>query len=177
MSYIPSHSTIFTKYMSSTLNPYATMYVPYVAATQPNRSHTFWETAEFPPNEESSLCEIQHYEALSKLKMLYVFKRKFAVFAEKCLYLSGTDTEKGCQMNPDAARGTFDGYQTHEGKKKSNIGFWFIYRQDGISYNIVYECDNINDPTTGWFFQWEHDEECCGFSCDWWGCHVKYQPN
>ena len=164
--------------MSFTLNPKAPAYVPcgaysHTTAYPQTTSHTFWETAEEPPNEESSLCEIQHYEALTKLKMSRVFKKRFAAFAENTLCLTGTDTEKGCQINPDAARGTFDGYQTHEGKKKSNIGFWFIYRQDGISYNVVYECDNIDDPA-GWFFQWDHNEECSGLSCDWWGCHINY---
>ncbi len=51
-----------------------------------------------------------------------------------------------------------------------------MYRQDGITYNLVYEHDgDINDPRNGWFVQWFHKEECCGFSCDFFGCERNYK--
>ncbi len=137
--------------------------------------HTFWEDCSFPergPTEDSNTWEKEQYAALQRLKKSPTFQRKFAMFAENILCVTETDTEKGCRIDLRATQ--YWSKSTYSGKKKATIGFWFLYRQDGFTYTVVYECDDLKDPRSGWFYQWEHDEDCCGFSCDYFGCPYKY---
>ncbi len=153
------------------LNPYAEEYIPLRPA------HTFWEDCSFKdnvPNEYSYEWEKKQYDALQRLKKSPTFQRKFATFAENILCVREADTEKGCRIDLRATQYWDGEHRDLTGNKKKRIGFWFLYRQDEITYCCVYECDDLEDPRTGWFFQWEHDEECCGFSCDYYGCCYKY---
>jgi hypothetical protein len=142
---------------------------------KPSAGHTFWEDCSFPervPTEDSNMWEKEQYAALQHLKKSPTFQRKFAMFAENILCVTETDTEKGCRIDLRATQ--YWSKSTYSGKKKAIIGFWFLYRQDGFTYTVVYECDNLKDPRSGWFYQWEHDEDCCGFSCDYFGCPYNY---
>jgi len=162
-----SYKTILT---GSTLNPFATAYIPL-------KTHTFWEDCDFlegVPTDRDNAWEKKQYAALKRLKKSPTFQRKFATFAENILCLINVDCEKGCRIQLDATQYWHDENNNIPGKKKAVIGFWFTYRQDGITYNVVYECDDLDDPRTGWFYQWTHDEDCCGYSCDYYGCHYKY---
>ena len=157
----------------SNLNPNASEFKP----------HTYWDDCpsyitEQTPDEYSNQWQREQYDALQRLKNSPTFQKKFATFAENALCITDTNTVKGCHANLEPSMCWYDenvGIQ-NKGKKMKNIGFWFIYRQDGFSYNVVYECDDINDPRTGWFYQWEHRKDCEGFSCDYFGCHSNYPP-
>lgn len=120
-----------------------------------------------------NVWEKKQYTSLQRLKKSPTFQRKFATFAENILCVTETDTEKGCRIDLRATHYWYEGHCDLPGKKKKFIGFWFLYRQDDITYTCVYECDDIADPRTGWFYQWSHDDECCGYSCDYFMCHYK----
>lgn len=155
--------------LCSKLNPFAPPYI----------HHTFWEEEdnkylkEVIPDKYFSEWEHKQYNALQKLKKSPTFQRKFATFAENILCVTDTNTEKGCRIDLRATQYWGQG-SDERGKKKKLIGFWFLYRQDGITYSVVYECDDLEDPRTGWFFQWDHDDACCGYSCDFFGCCYRY---
>jgi hypothetical protein len=144
------------------------------------KPRTFWEESHYLkeqiPDECSNQWEKAQYAALKRLQCDPTFQKKFSTFAENILCISATNTELGCRINLEPSMNWNDETSRFgsKGKKMKNIGFWFIYRQDGFSYNVVYECDDIDDPRTGWFYQWEHDEDCGGFSCDYFCCHYKY---
>lgn len=155
------------------LNPYAVEYIPQKPV------HTFWEEEDCKyfkeeiPGEYHSEWAHKHYNALQKLKKSPTFQRKFATFAENILCVTDTNTEKGCRIDLRATQYWGQG-SDERGKKKKLIGFWFYYRQDGFTYKVVYECDDLEDPRTGWFYQWDHDDACCGYSCDYFGCYYSY---
>jgi hypothetical protein len=154
------------------LNPDAAEYIP------PKPAHTFWEDAallkEEIPNEYSNKWEHRQYAALQRLKKSPTFQRKFATFAENVLCITGVDTEKGCRIDLYETRYWPEEVCDLPGKNKEYIGFWFMYRQDGFTYLVAYECDDLEDPCTGWFYQWEHKDDCCGWSCDYFQCHYNY---
>jgi hypothetical protein len=159
--------------MTSKFNPNAAEYIPLKPA------HTFWDDCpdlkeEVPDAGYSNEWEKKQYATLHHLKKSPTFQRKFATFAENILCVTETDTEKGCRIDLRNTQYWHKEYCDLPGKKKKFIGFWFLYRQNGFSYACVYECDDLADPRTGWFYQWEHDEDCCGFSCDYYGCCYKY---
>lgn len=153
------------------LNPSAAEYIPSKPA------HTFWEDCallkEEVTDEYSNEWQKKHYTALHQLKKSPTFQQKFATFAENILCVTETNTEKGCRINLRASKYWSQGSDAH-GKKKRLIGFWFYYRQDGFTYRVVYECDDLADPRTGWFYQWQHDDNCNGYSCDHFRCYYKY---
>ncbi len=166
-----SYKNALTANIPFQLNPYAKEFVPL-------KPHTFWEDCtskeEVPDAEHSNQWEKKQYDALQRLKKSPTFQRKFATFAENILCVTETDVEKGCRIDLRATQYWHEKHNTLPGKKKGLIGFWFLYRQDGITYQVVYECDDIEDPRTGWFYQWDHNEACCGFSCDFFGCCYDY---
>ena len=175
---MPSYKSALIRNIPKTefkLNPYAVEYIPQKPA------HTFWDDEdaikylekEVIPGKYHSEWEHKQYNALQKLKKSPTFQRKFATFAENILCVTDTNTEKGCRIDLRATLYWGQG-SDERGKKKKLIGFWFLYRQDGFTYKVVYECDDLEDPRTGWFFQWDHDDDCCGFSCDFFGCCYKY---
>ena len=171
---MPSYKSALIRNIPKTefkLNPYAVEYIPQKPA------HTFWEDCplykEAVPGEYSNEWEHKHYAALYRLKKSPTFQRKFATFAENILCVTETDTEKGCRIDLRATQYWGQG-SDERGKKKKRIGFWFYYRQDGFTYKVVYECDDLEDPRTGWFYQWDHDDACCGYSCDFFGCYYAY---
>ncbi len=138
--------------MTSNLNPNAKEFIP----RQP--VHTYWDINDIEevPSERYLPIENQQEQcdALNNLKKRSSFRRKFIAFAKKELCLEGgINMKKGCRINLNIC-GNFNGDTFIKGKKKDHIGFWFNYKQDGIIYHIVYECDDIHDPTTGWFFKW-----------------------
>ncbi len=151
------------------LNPYAAEYKP---------PHTFWEDCPFykeeVPGEYSNEWQKKQYAALQKLNKSPTFQRKFATFAENILCVTDVNTEKGCRIDLRETQYWHKEYNDLPGKKKKFIGFWFYYRQDDITYTCVYECDDLEDPRTGWFYQWEHKDDCCGFSCDFFQCYYNY---
>lgn len=170
----PSKMTSKTIHTGFILNPLANQYIP-LAHQKP--VHTFWEDCKFlevVPTEYSNEWEKKQYLALQKLKISSTFQQKFATFAENILCVTDTDTEKGCRIDLRATQYWHDKHNNIAGKKKCVIGFWFMYRQDGITYNVVYECDDLDDPCSGLFHQWNHDKDCCGYSCDYYGCHYAY---
>lgn len=139
-------------------------------------TRTFWEDCKFPEKvltEYSNEWEKMQYAALQRLKKNPIFQQKFGTFAEDSLCIIDTDTEKGCRIELDPTQ-YWSTDSDKRSKKKKRIGFWFMYRQDGFTYKVVYECDDLNDPHTGWFCQWEHNDDCCGYSCDYFGCHYAY---
>ena len=171
---MPSYKSALIRNIPKTefkLNPYAVEYIPQKPA------HIFWEDCplykEAVPDEYSNEWEKKQYAALQRLKKSPTFQHKFATFAENILCVTETDTEKGCRIDLRATQYWGQG-SDERGKKKKRIGFWFYYRQDGFTYKVVYECDDLEDPRTGWFYQWDHDDACCGFSCDFFGCYYAY---
>lgn len=140
--------------------------------------HTFWEDDTHYSLNFRGSRDKKHYDALEKLKMSPTFQRKFAIFAENILCITDTNTEKGCLA--DFSVPTYavkkDINNNIPGRKKAIVGLWFLYRQDGFTYGVVYECDDIDDPRTGWFYTWEHDSSCCGYSCDYFLCQFRYPP-
>jgi hypothetical protein len=171
---MPSYKSALIRNIPKTefkLNPYAVEYIPQKPA------HTFWEDCplykEEVPGEYSNEWEKKQYAALQRLKKSPTFQRKFATFAESILCVTETDTEKGCRIDLRATQYWGQG-SDERGKKKKLIGFWFYYRQDGFTYKVVYECDDLADPRTGWFYQWDHDNACCGYSCDFFDCYYRY---
>jgi hypothetical protein len=156
-------------------NPHAKEFVP---SAQLKPAHTFWDDypnfKEKVPDDLENKWEHAQYNALQQLKKSPTFQRKFATFAENILCVLNTNTEKGCRIDLRATQYWHDKYNNTPGKKKAMIGFWFLYRQDGFTYKVVYECDDLDDPRTGWFYQWDHIDDCCGFSCDYFGCPYSY---
>lgn len=143
-----------------------------------NQEHTYWspdDTEDIPSKHRELPIEVQQAQcdALNSLKQNGVFKKRLTAFLEKEYCLNGIDVEKGCRIELDI-RGVFHESYVLTGKKKKNIGFWFNYKQDGIIYGVVYECDVIDDPQTGWFFQNKCDEECGG-TCSLFECATAYQ--
>ena len=142
------------------------------------KAHTYWEPndMEDTPSAHRELpVEVQQAQcdSLNNLKKSRIFRRRLTAFLEKEYCLDGIDVEKGCRIELDI-RGVFNENYVLTGKKKKHIGFWFNYKQDGIIYGVVYECDVIDDPKTGWFFQNICDDECGG-TCSLHECATAYQ--
>jgi hypothetical protein len=165
--------------MTSKLNPNASIFIPSKTPDVDKRKgRTYWEPhdIEDTPSDQRQLpVEIQkaQRDALHRLTQTRVFNRRLKAFLQREYCLDGINVEKGCQIDLDI-RGVFNDGYVLTGKKKNHIGFWFKYKQDGITYGIVYECDVIDDPKTGWFFQNRCDEECGG-TCSLFECAIAYQ--
>lgn len=147
-------------------------------SSKENQEHTYWrpdDIEDVPSKHRELPVEIQQAQsdALNSLKKNEVFKKGLTAFLEKEYCLHSIDIEKGCRIDLDI-RGVFSESYVLAGKKKKHIAFWFNYKQDAIIYGIVYECDIIDDPTTGWFFQNRCDEECGG-TCSLFECAIAYQ--
>jgi len=157
--------------MTSTLNPNASVFTPMTKTT-------YWKPDDIqdtPSAHRELPVEVQQAQSdsLDRLKKSRIFRRRLRAFLEKEYCLDGVNIEKGCRIDLDI-RGVFNDGYVLTGKKKKHIGFWFNYKQDGIIYSIVYECDVIDDPKTGWFFQNNCDEECGG-TCSLHECATAYQ--
>ncbi len=159
-----------------TLNPNAQEFVPEHIKNPPS---TYWDTPEKEEPEFHCYKDekypnefYQRYKTFQKLRSNSVFQKKFAIFAENILCIRNADAEKGLRFN-QPYWGSYD-YKDWKGQKKKYVGLHLEYMQDGFYYNIAYECDDLEDPGTGWFMQWFHEEECGG-SCDYWGCHANYK--
>lgn len=140
-------------------------------------STTYWDDVEEKYRPSTVWTEPDYYPeivtAFKKLVTNKLFQRKFAMFAENMLCLQNTDTVKGLKLRSPS----YDSIYEQKGQFKEKVGFFMMYRQDGITYNIVYEHDgDINDARNGWFVQWFHLDECCGYSCDFFGCEGNYKP-
>ena len=165
----------------SKLNPNAKAFIPSKktqSASATYQDHTYWEPndMEDTPSAHRELpVEVQQAQsdALNNLKKSRIFRRRLTAFLKKEYCLDSIDVEKGCRIELDI-RGVFNESYVLTGKKKNHIGFWFNYKQDGIIYGVVYECDVIDDPKTGWFFQNNCDEECGG-TCSLHECATSYQ--
>ena len=161
-----------SKSMNSKLNPNASVFIP-------SMKHTYWGSNDMddtPSKHRELPIELQQaqYDALNHLKKNKVFKKRLNKFLyNECCVPDGINPEEGCRIDLDI-RGIFSNGFVVKGKKKKQIGFWFNYKQDNFTYAIVYECDDINDPKTGWFFQNRCDEECGG-TCSLHECAVLYQ--
>lgn len=155
--------------MTSKLNPNASVFVPMTSYWGPD------DIEDTPSAHRELPLEIQqdHYNALERLKKTRVFNRRLKTFLKNEYCLENINVEKGCRIDLDI-RGVFHDGHMLAGKEKKQIGFWFNYKQDGIIYGIVYECDDIHDPKTGWFFQNICDEECGG-TCSLHECATAYQ--
>ena len=140
-------------------------------------STTYWDDVEEKYRPSTVWTEPDYYPEIvtvfKKLVTNKLFQRKFAMFAENMLCLQNTDTVKGLKLHSPS----YDSIYERKGQFKEKVGFFMMYRQDGITYNIVYEHDgDINDARNGWFVQWFHLDECCGYSCDFFGCEGNYKP-
>jgi len=171
-----------TSKLTSKLNPLAPMFIPSslykIPANGFEKVHTYWEANDMvdtPSAHRELPVEVQQAQsdALDRLKKSRVFKKRLTAFLEKEYCLCNIDIEEGCRIELDI-RGVFDESYVLPGKKKKNIGLWFNYKQDNIIYRIVYECDVIDDPKTGWFFQNICDDECGG-TCSLFECATAYQ--
>lgn len=159
------------------LNPKAEEFVPEHIKNPPP---TFWDTEE---KEEPEFFEHKGekfenpyyvlYRKFVEIRANIGFQKKFAIFAENMLCISNSDTLKGLRFATPSWMSS--DYTTQKGQKKKYVGFYLEYKQDGITYRIAYECDDIEDLRTGWFMQWFCEEECCGFSCDYYGCYANYK--
>ncbi len=174
-----SYRSILLRGVKSQLNPYAAEWKPSHIAT-PIQNITYWNTPETVQeefctynNEKLENPAYEHYTALLRLRTNPIFRKKFAVFAENMLCITNTDTEKGLRLA--LPWWNIKNYKQRGGQKKKYVGLYLEYKQDDFIWQIAYECDDIDDPTTGWFMQWFHREECCGFSCDYYGCHTNYK--
>jgi len=141
-------------------------------------ANTYWgpdDMEDIPSKHRKLPMELQQAQcdALNNLKQNEIFKKKLTTFLEKEYCLDSINIEQGCRIDLNI-RGVFDDGFILPGKKKKQIGFWFMYKQDNLIYSGVYECDDINDPSTGWFFQNICDDECGG-TCSEFECATAYQ--
>ena len=163
------------------LNPNAPMFIPSKVSKSKKdidqKVNTYWEPNDIedvPSKHREFPVEIQQAQcnALENLKKRRVFKTRLKAFLEKEYCVSEViNPEKGCRIELDIRGISNEGLA---GKKKKDIGFWFNYKQDGFIYRIVYECDDIKDPKTGWFFKNICDDECGG-TCSLFECATAYQ--
>ena len=84
------------------------------------------------------------------------FRDEFLAFAEQVLCLTDIDFTK-LYVNYDVS---FDDEYLIE-----TNSLWLFYVHDRITYKIVYN---------GSFYQWDHVDDCSGFSCDDKNCHINY---
>ncbi len=159
-----------------TLNLNAQEFVPEHIKNPPT---TFWDTPEKGEPEFYTWKDKKYenptyprYKTFTELRSNPVFKKKFAIFAENILCITNVDTMQGLRFNPPYWGS--DNYKDWKGQKKKYVGLHLEYKQDGIVYRIAYECDDLEDPGTGWFMQWFHKEDCGG-SCDYYGCYHNYK--
>ena len=167
----------------SKLNPNAPMFIPESLYKIPAngfgaKTYTYWgpDDIEDTPSKHRELpVDVQQAQcdSLNRLKKNKTFRKRLIAFLQKEYCLDGIDIEKGCRIELNI-RGVFNENYVLTGKKKKHIGFWFNYKQDGIIYGIIYECDVIDDPKTGWFFQNICDEECGG-TCSLFECATAYK--
>ncbi len=151
--------------------------VPAIVVVSTTR---YWDTEETPQpeyvefnGEKYPNDMYEKYSQVATLRKDPIFQKKFKIFAENILCIANADVEKGLRLNHSySVNFATDPFK---GQKKKFAGLYMYYRQDGITYNISYEFDNIKDSRTGWFLQWFHDDECCGFSCDYYGCYANYR--
>lgn len=176
MSKFSYRSALMTN-VKLTLNPKAEEFVPEHIRNPPA---TFWDTEEQEEpeyyeykGEKFPNSEYPVYKAFNTLRDNPVFQKKFTIFAENMLCISNSDVLKGLRFAPFWWMS--GDYSSIKGQKKKFIGFYLEYKQDDITYRIAYECDDIEDPRTGWFMQWFCKNDCCGFSCDYYGCYVNYK--
>jgi len=92
---------------------------------------------------------------LHRLLVKKSFRDEFSDFAQKVLCLTNIDFTK-LYVNYDVS--------PEECQLQVN-SVWLFYVHDGISYKIVYN---------GSFYQWDHVDDCSGFSCDDKHCHDNY---
>ncbi len=142
-----------------------------------------------PISRESSICDIKDtiywddlhnvsnmsigyglydIQLFSKLLHNPIFIKKCTDFCENILCLTSVNIEQGLRLL------YVDGFRNRSGFHKKYLLFLLAYRQNGITYNIAYECDVYDDPNTGWFTQWFHSEHCNGYECDTYHCHCNY---
>lgn len=166
--------------LKSDLNPFAAEWIPSSLKVA-SPSHTFWDKPEYVEPEFYTYKDhaplinpsYKYYNTLLQLRTNPIFKKKFAIFAENMLCITDTDTEKGLRL--DIPTWTAFDHTTWQGQKKKYVGFFLKYKQDDLTWSIAYECDDLEDPKTGWFMQWFHEDECCAYSCDYYGCHHNYK--
>ncbi len=162
--------------INSNLNPNASEWVPLNMHPHTPPKHTYYDVPEVPEEEfiidkdyKYENHNYSYYQHFIKLRESSIFQKKFQVFAENILCVTNTDVKNGLRMTlPNWASLPWKGH------KKSFVWLYLTYKQDGFTYDIAYECDNIEDPSTGWFMQWFHNKDCCGYSCDYYGCHNNY---
>ena len=118
----------------------------------------------------------RRYQMFDILKNSAIFINTFCAFADNILCVKVTDAEKRIHINEEMAEAITNEAYHIPGKVKKYVGCWFTFIHDdsGAEFNIVYECDDINDPATGMFFQTEHVNDCRGRSCSWQGCDYNY---
>ncbi len=164
--------------IKSNLNPNASEWVPLDMRPPTAPKHTYWDIPEVPEQEffvykDGNKLPNDHYpyyQRFIKLRENPIFQKKFKAFAENILCITECDVEKGLRMKlPGWGKPL-----PWKGQKKSFVWLYLTYEQDGFQYNIAYECDDIDVPSTGWFMQWFHKNECEG-SCDYYGCHGNYK--
>ena len=94
---------------------------------------------------------------LHRLLVKKSFRDEFSEFAQNVLCVTDIDFTK-MYVNYDMS--VDDEYLLRTNS------LWLFYVHDGISYKIVYN---------GSFYQWEHVDDCSGFSCDEKQCHSNYK--
>ncbi len=170
---------------SKALNPYAAEFVPASQNNVQAKSPRFWD-GEFdkPEVDEPEFHEyngkkypnrVYHDYCLFKsLRDNPIFQSKFSTFAENTLCILNHDIKLGLRFAKEDTYSLKERESPRTGYKKAHVQFYLYYKQDDITYKIAYECDDPNDPSTGWFLQWAHLDDCDGFSCDFWGCYSNY---
>lgn len=159
------------------LNAKAEEFVPeHIKNPQP----TFWNTEgqeepEFFEHKGEKFENPAHalYKKFVALRANPIFQKKFAIFAENMLCITNSDVIKGLRFAHPSWMGT--NYTDKKGQKRKYVGFYLEYNQDDLMYRVAYECDDIDDPQTGWFMQWFCKDDCCGCSCDYYGCYSNYK--
>jgi hypothetical protein len=151
------------------MNPNAPLFIPLKSYWEPNDiEDTPSPHRELPVEIQQAQCDTLH-----KLKRNPGFQTRLKTFLEKEYCISDGIDPEACRIDLNI-RGVFNDSYVLKGKEKNHICFWFNYKQDGFTYAIVYECDDIDDPKTGWFFQNRCDEECGG-TCSLFECATAYQ--
>ena len=153
-------------------------------ANKPIIATTYWEKPEKP--EPLTLQHYDHscfnpaytsYHLLLKLRIHPTFRKLFADFAENILCITNTDTEKGLRLDSTLWNSIFMDGQVYNGQHKKYLPLFLVYKQDGMTWSIAYECDILEDPSTGMFNLWVHKDDCCGLSCSFYQCHMNYKTN